>query len=192
MAARHLASLRPQMSKHAGGAGTGVCSICDPRPSAWGRAALGRVRPAFLVLRARLHRKHVPDQDGPLALAAAAVPACHARAPLRLPHTRGMSIDGAESEEDAQELSFYALRSARRPTQPPSTARARDPRRPHPNPPHVRAACMRAPARVALSQAACSPLTARTRAALTATLPASLYVNSTNLASPRHTVRHKF
>ena len=72
-----------------------------------------------------------------------------------------MSIDGAESEEDAQELSFYALRSARRQTQPPSTARART----HPNLPHVRAACMRAPARVTLSQAACSPLTARARGA---------------------------
>jgi len=29
-----------------------------------------------------------------------------------LPQMRGMSIDGAESEEDAQELSFYALRLA--------------------------------------------------------------------------------
>jgi len=103
-----------------------------------------------------------------------------------------MSIDGAESEEDAQELSFYALRSAWRPTQPCGTERARDTRRPHQNPPHVRAACMRPPARVALSQAACSPLTARARAALTATLQASLYVNFTNSASPRHTARHAF
>ena len=30
--------------------------------------------------------------------------------PLFHPRARGMSIDGAESEEDAHELSFYALR----------------------------------------------------------------------------------
>jgi hypothetical protein len=32
-------------------------------------------------------------------------------APLFVPRARSMSIDGAESEEDAHELSFYALRS---------------------------------------------------------------------------------
>ena len=82
---------------------SGACRERVPHPPARGGSALGvrlhgvrvRVSASYTVCRTHL-----------------SAAACRARPPLMLPQMRGMSIDGAESEEDAQELSFYALRLA--------------------------------------------------------------------------------